>query len=35
MGYPNLSACIADLERNNHLIRIKEEVKEKDAKWMY
>ena len=26
MGYPNLSACIADLERNNHLIRIKEEV---------
>ncbi len=26
MGYSNLSACIADLERNNHLIRIKEEV---------
>ena len=26
MGYPNLSACIADLEQNNHLIRIKEGV---------
>jgi 4-hydroxy-3-polyprenylbenzoate decarboxylase len=26
MGYKNLQACIADLEKNNHLIRIKEEV---------
>lgn len=26
MGYPNLQACIADLEKNGHLIRIKEEV---------
>jgi 4-hydroxy-3-polyprenylbenzoate decarboxylase len=26
MGYPSLQACIADLERNGHLIRIKDEV---------
>ncbi|RXF70466.1 UbiD family decarboxylase [Arcticibacter tournemirensis] len=26
MGYQSLEACIADLERNGHLIRIKEEV---------
>jgi len=26
MGYPCLQACIADLEKNGHLIRIKEEV---------
>jgi 4-hydroxy-3-polyprenylbenzoate decarboxylase len=26
MGYPNLQACIADLEKHGHLIRIKEEV---------
>ncbi|HEY9003424.1 MAG TPA: UbiD family decarboxylase [Mucilaginibacter sp.] len=26
MGYPSLQACIADLEKNDHLIRIKEEV---------
>ncbi len=26
MGYKNLSACVADLEQNGHLIRIKEEV---------
>jgi 4-hydroxy-3-polyprenylbenzoate decarboxylase len=26
MGYPSLQACIADLEKNGHLIRIKEEV---------
>jgi 4-hydroxy-3-polyprenylbenzoate decarboxylase len=26
MGYPNLQACITDLEKNGHLIRIKEEV---------
>ena len=26
MGYPSLKACIADLEKNGHLIRIKEEV---------
>src|SRR5579872_347936 len=26
MGYPNLQACIADLEKNGHLLRIKEEV---------
>lgn len=26
MGYPSLAACIADLENNGHLIRIKEEV---------
>ena len=26
MGYQNLAACIADLEKNGHLIRIKEEV---------
>jgi len=26
MGYQNLSACVADLEKNGHLIRIKEEV---------
>jgi 4-hydroxy-3-polyprenylbenzoate decarboxylase len=26
MGYKSLQACIADLEKNNHLIRIKEEV---------
>src|SRR5689334_21190811 len=25
MGYPNLQACIADLEKHGHLIRIKEE----------
>lgn len=26
MGYKSLKACLDDLERNNHLIRIKEEV---------
>lgn len=26
MGYSSLAACVADLERNGHLIRIKEEV---------
>lgn len=26
MGYPSLAACVADLERHGHLIRIKEEV---------
>ena len=26
MGYPSLHACIIDLEKNGHLIRIKEEV---------
>ncbi len=26
MGYPSLHACIADLEKHGHLIRIKEEV---------
>ena len=26
MGYPSLKACVADLEKNGHLIRIKEEV---------
>jgi 4-hydroxy-3-polyprenylbenzoate decarboxylase len=26
MGYPSLQACIADLEKNGHLIHIKEEV---------
>src|SRR5471030_55230 len=26
MGYPSLNACIADLEKHGHLIRIKEEV---------
>src|ERR1700709_1082019 len=26
MGYPSLQACIADLEKNGYLIRIKEEV---------
>jgi 4-hydroxy-3-polyprenylbenzoate decarboxylase len=26
MGYPSLQACVADLEKNGHLIRIKEEV---------
>jgi 4-hydroxy-3-polyprenylbenzoate decarboxylase len=26
MGYPSLQACITDLERNGHLIRIKNEV---------
>jgi 4-hydroxy-3-polyprenylbenzoate decarboxylase len=26
MGYPSLQACLADLEKNGHLIRIKEEV---------
>jgi len=26
MGYPSLQACIADLEKNGHLIRIKDEV---------
>lgn len=26
MGYPNLQACIVDLEKHGHLIRIKEEV---------
>jgi 4-hydroxy-3-polyprenylbenzoate decarboxylase len=26
MGYPSLQACITDLEKNGHLIRIKEEV---------
>ncbi|TKC06773.1 UbiD family decarboxylase [Pedobacter polaris] len=26
MGYKNLAECVADLERNGHLIRIKEEV---------
>jgi 4-hydroxy-3-polyprenylbenzoate decarboxylase len=26
MGYPNLQACVTDLEKHGHLIRIKEEV---------
>src|SRR3984885_6646055 len=26
MGYPSLQACVADLEKHGHLIRIKEEV---------
>jgi 4-hydroxy-3-polyprenylbenzoate decarboxylase len=26
MGYNSLQACIADLEKNGHLVRIKEEV---------
>ena len=26
MSYPSLKACIADLEKHGHLIRIKEEV---------
>jgi len=26
MRYQNLNACIADLEKNGHLVRIKEEV---------
>jgi len=26
MGYPSLQACIIDLEKNGHLVRIKEEV---------
>lgn len=26
MGYKSLSACITDLEKNGHLVRIKEEV---------
>src|SRR6201985_2483516 len=26
MGYPSLQACIADLEKHGHLIRIREEV---------
>src|SRR5690606_24321408 len=26
LGYPSLSACIRDLERHGHLIRIREEV---------
>jgi len=26
MGYPSLQACVSDLEKNGHLIRIKEEV---------
>jgi 4-hydroxy-3-polyprenylbenzoate decarboxylase len=26
MSYPSLRACIADLEKNGHLIRISEEV---------
>jgi len=26
MGYPNLRACLADLEKHGHLIRIKDEV---------
>ena len=26
MGYSSLAACVADLERNGHLVRIKEEV---------
>jgi 4-hydroxy-3-polyprenylbenzoate decarboxylase len=26
MGYPSLEACVADLEKHGHLIRIKEEV---------
>lgn len=26
MGYQSLAACVADLERNGHLVRIKEEV---------
>src|SRR3982750_3757941 len=26
MGYPSLQACIADLEKNGHLIRNKDEV---------
>ncbi|MFD0750667.1 UbiD family decarboxylase [Mucilaginibacter calamicampi] len=26
MGYPSLQACIADLEKNGHLVRIKQEV---------
>src|SRR5690606_38049407 len=26
MGYPSLAACVADLEKHGHLVRIKEEV---------
>lgn len=26
MGYPNLRACVTDLEKNGHLVRIKKEV---------
>ncbi len=26
MGYSSLAACVADLEQNGHLVRIKEEV---------
>ena len=26
MGYKSLAHCVADLERNGHLVRIKEEV---------
>jgi UbiD family decarboxylase len=26
MGYKSMAACVADLEKNGHLIRIKEEV---------
>src|SRR5476651_1181539 len=26
MGYPSLHACLTDLEKNGHLIRIKDEV---------
>ncbi|MFI5158058.1 MAG: hypothetical protein ACHQF4_04285, partial [Sphingobacteriales bacterium] len=26
MGYPSLQACVIDLEKNGHLIRIKDEV---------
>jgi 4-hydroxy-3-polyprenylbenzoate decarboxylase len=26
MGYPSLQACIADLEKNGHLLRVKDEV---------
>jgi 4-hydroxy-3-polyprenylbenzoate decarboxylase len=26
MGYKSMSACVADLERNGHLVRVKEEV---------
>jgi len=26
MGYPSLQACVTDLEKNGHLVRIKEEV---------
>jgi len=32
MGYPSLQACIADLEKNGHLLRIKDEV-DHTCKW--